>query len=135
MYCDTVRSQAHDTAKLGARRSATIRPLRPRHGTGRAGELSARRRGAGCSVRGTARRARACALQYGRARLRHSAGGRHDTAMCERPGRACAGRLGVLAGSARVCAHCAVEQFLDSVLFLSHFLGTVHHKKFSRKIK
>ena len=46
--------------------------------------------------------------------------------------RACA-HLGVLAGSAG-SAHCALVQFLDSVLFLSHCLDTVHHKKNSKKI-
>ena len=58
----------------------------------------------------------------------------HDTAMRARlgaPVRACA-NLGVLAGSAG-CAHCALVQFLDSVLFLSHCLDTVHHKIFSKK--
>ena len=30
-----------------------------------------------------------------------------------------------------VCAHCAPDQFLDSTLFLSYRLDTVHHKKIS----
>ena len=44
------------------------------------------------------------------------------------PGRACA-HLGVLAGSAS-CAHCALVQFLDTLLLLSHCLNTVHKKTF-----
>ena len=58
----------------------------------------------------------------------------HDTAIApttrpyaRSPERAYA-HLGVLTGSAG-CAHCALVQFLDSVLFLSHCLNNVHHKK------
>ena len=50
-----------------------------------------------------------------------------DTAACA-PGHVFA-RLCVLAGPAG-CALGALSLFLDSVLFLSHFLGTVHHKNF-----
>ena len=47
------------------------------------------------------------------------------TRPCARePGRAYA-HLGVLAESAG-CAHCALVQFFDLVLFLSHYLDTVH---------
>ena len=49
------------------------------------------------------------------------------------PGPAYARRLGC------VSAHCALgapnlflTQFLDSIVFLSHCLNTIHHKKFSK---
>ena len=55
----------------------------------------------------------------------------HVRACLGEPWRTCV-HLGVLAGSAG-CALGAPNLFLDSVLFLSHCLDTVHHKKFSKK--
>ena len=60
------------------------------------------------------------------------------TTQPQRPrhGQACArlGAPGCVAGPAG-CALGAPSLFLDSVLFLSHFLGTVHHKNFQKKVK
>ena len=64
----------------------------------------------------------------------------HDTAVAAQnkaharaPGRACAHLGGLVRPTG--CALGAPSLFLDSILFLSHFLVTVHHKKIPKKIK
>ena len=118
---DCVATQGHDMVQaLGAQaRALGARAL----GTRALGEQALRHAARGAQARGTATRQPGAATQLG---------GLTTTRRQRVPGRACA-HLGVLAG---LCVHIVhLTRFLDSVLFLSHFLITVHHKKFSKKIK
>ena len=108
---------AHLSLRLGARRRGAGRP-----GWGVARAAQRGRRGAhGAGARGA----------QGRATLRHGRLGGHDTASARAWACLCTPRCA--AGPAG-CVLGAPSLFLDSVLFLSHFLGTVNENCSSQKI-